>query len=181
MSNSAGSRSLQQLAFAQLLSRRLLGLVTQPAAYDPVFTRSDKHLLTACGFQVCQAAMLCKSGSSTAPAHMQPACSLLCMQVVDAQVCHQSADGHTLFFMPHCERQAFEDVLAANWEPDRLPKVAILGETLWQRALEQSLAVLFHFPSEALSCNSQIVQVQATASDSMRSSNMFISSSLQMP
>ena len=130
VSSPAGSRSLQQLAFAQLLSRRLPGLLTQPAAFDPVFMQSDKHLLTACGFQVCQAAMLCQSGSSSAPASMQPAFSLLCMQVIDAQVCHQSADGPTLFFMPHCERQVFEDLLAANWAPDKLPKVAILGETL---------------------------------------------------
>eukprot|EP00891_Asterochloris_glomerata_P009553 jgi/Astpho2/9553/Aster-x1586 len=53
--STSGSRSLQQLAFAQLLSRRLPGLVTQPAAFDPVFTQSDKHLLTACGFQVADA------------------------------------------------------------------------------------------------------------------------------
>ena len=66
---------------------------------------------------------------------MQPAFSLLCMQDIDAQVCHQSADGQTLFFMPHCERQVFEDLLAANWAPDKLPKIAILGETLRQQAL----------------------------------------------
>ena len=82
--------------------------------------------------------------------------SLLCMQVIDAQVCHQSAAGHTLFFMPHCERQAFEDILAANWASERLPKVAILGETLWQRALAKALCfrhllVLL----QALSCYSQ--------------------------
>ena len=77
------------------------------------------------------------------------------MQVIDAQVCHQSVDSHTLFFMPHCERQVFEDLLAANWAPDKLPMVAILGETLRQRGLAQPLAVLHPLLITWLNCYSQ--------------------------
>ncbi|KAJ2467292.1 hypothetical protein GGI02_004083 [Coemansia sp. RSA 2322] len=40
------------------------------------------------------------------------------------------ATKRTLFFMPHCEQFLYDNVLAANWEPDQLARVLIIGNHL---------------------------------------------------
>lgn len=40
-----------------------------------------------------------------------------------------TTDHHTLFFMPHCSRTMYENVIASNFCPERLHRVVILGNT----------------------------------------------------
>lgn len=35
--------------------------------------------------------------------------------------------GSTVFYMPHCDCHLYNNVLRANWSPQQLCKIAILG------------------------------------------------------
>jgi hypothetical protein len=41
----------------------------------------------------------------------------------------RSVQQRTLFFMPHCGRQLYSNVLWANWSPYQLEKILILGNS----------------------------------------------------
>ena len=43
--------------------------------------------------------------------------------------CRRKVERPTLFFMPHLPFYLFDNVLEANWNPDNLNKIIILGNT----------------------------------------------------
>ena len=45
----------------------------------------------------------------------------------DNQVGHHVATGRTLFFMPHCDCSLYNNLVKANWGPQQMHKIAILG------------------------------------------------------
>lgn len=69
--------------------------------YDPAFTSFDKQLLQHLGFKVLE----------------------------ENEGCARKVAEPTLFYMPCCPRWLYHNLLAANWQPEALAKVAILGNS----------------------------------------------------
>ncbi|KAF4603921.1 hypothetical protein EYR40_001095 [Pleurotus pulmonarius] len=70
--------------------------------YDPVFTEADKELFVAYQFDV-----LSENRNGDYP-----------------------AEGPTLFFMPHCDLSLYENILRANWTPQRLEHLVLVANNL---------------------------------------------------
>ncbi|KAJ8699780.1 hypothetical protein PTI98_002868 [Pleurotus ostreatus] len=70
--------------------------------YDPVFTEADKELFVAYKFDV-----LSENRNGDYP-----------------------AEGPTLFFMPHCDLSLYENILRANWTPQRLARLVLVANNL---------------------------------------------------
>jgi len=92
-----------QLALAELLMREH-GLAAVAAAggawtYDPVLGAGDRDILQRRGLSV----LSTDEAGARAVAHP------------------------TLFYMPHCEAVLYDNLLASNWSPTALPRLAILG------------------------------------------------------
>ena len=49
--------------------------------------------------------------------------------VVRTQRCQRQVQVHTLFYMPHCGRAMYNNLLWANWSPQHLSKVAVIGNS----------------------------------------------------
>ncbi|KAK1327009.1 hypothetical protein QJS10_CPA01g02615 [Acorus calamus] len=43
--------------------------------------------------------------------------------------CRRAVTGPTLFFMPHCCRWMFDNLLGANWSASQLNRITVLGNT----------------------------------------------------
>lgn len=99
------SVSCSQLALAELLMREH-GLAAVAAAggawtYDPVLGAGDRDILQRRGLSV----LSTDEAGARAVAHP------------------------TLFYMPHCEAVLYDNLLASNWSPTALPRLAILGNS----------------------------------------------------
>lgn len=84
----------------------------QVSLHDPVFTDADMALLTELSFQV------------SPLRHIQPAIS-----------------SPTLFFMPHCDLELYEQVLAANWSGETLRQMLFISNN-FADYMDQSVSVL---------------------------------------
>jgi len=116
-----------QFGLATLLARELASLgdpTTPPAlmAHDPAFTELDWDVLAAGGWE--------KPPEKTAAASVSASA---------AEGWWDSRGTPTLFFMPHCEAELYEGVLAANWNPVTLNNVAILGNSFEEYDLRWSM------------------------------------------
>lgn len=76
--------------------------------FDPVLNSIDKKLLTSIyGFKI--------ADSNTK-----------CMKKIDS---NHAESTLTLFYMPHCPNALYNNLLYANWQPDLLNKLIILGNS----------------------------------------------------
>ncbi|KAJ2735754.1 hypothetical protein IW152_001392 [Coemansia sp. BCRC 34962] len=71
-------------------------------AYDPVAVASDCETLNRFGVSI----------------------------IAENEQAKRNATKRTLFFMPHCEEFLYNNVLAANWSPESLSRVVIIGNHL---------------------------------------------------
>mmetsp|Transcript_97549 Transcript_97549/g.142740 ORF Transcript_97549/g.142740 Transcript_97549/m.142740 type:complete len:185 (+) Transcript_97549:3-557(+) len=92
--------SALQAALATLL-RKHLNIRGPMYMYDPVLTENEKEAAIELGF------------------------TLLTLNEVGLRRVHQN----TLFYMPHCGRRLYSNVLRANWGPTRLPHLLIIGNS----------------------------------------------------
>ena len=46
-----------------------------------------------------------------------------------AQLCRRKVQTHTLVFMPHCGRAMYNNLLWANWSPENLAKLTLIGNS----------------------------------------------------
>ncbi|GBF96544.1 hypothetical protein Rsub_09127 [Raphidocelis subcapitata] len=100
--------SRYQLALVLALSGLLPGLSSPPQLFDPAFSELDAALLARLGLRL----------------------------IARDEGGARRVEGDTLFYLPHCEAALCENLLAANWDPSRLPRVAILGNSFasyWER------------------------------------------------
>lgn len=100
--------SRYQLALALLLKDLLPGLAAPPELYDPAFSELDRALLARLGLE-----LIAKDEQGA-----------------------RAVEEPTLFFLPHLEAALCDNLLRANWSPERLPRVALLGNsfaTYWER------------------------------------------------
>jgi len=101
--------SQAQLALADLLMVEY-GLASVAAAgrawtYDPVLEASDLEVLHRRGWQAL------KTNEN------------------GARVAGENGPGGSLFYMPHCEAVLYDNLLRANWTRQKLPRLAILGNS----------------------------------------------------
>ncbi|GAQ86929.1 hypothetical protein KFL_003210050 [Klebsormidium nitens] len=97
---SGSDTSRCQLAFALLL-KQLVPSADRLLVYDPAFSEVDRQALERLG---CDVINVNEEGK-------------------------RSAARPTLFYMPHCEEWMYDNVLSANWDAERLGRVAILGNS----------------------------------------------------
>ncbi|XP_033627439.1 uncharacterized protein LOC117290253 [Asterias rubens] len=69
--------------------------------YDPRFTEEEKQILLNLGFNVIQ----------------------------QNEECKRAASGTTLFYMPHCGKPLYNNLLWANWSTQRLSSIVIIGNS----------------------------------------------------
>jgi flagellar biosynthesis protein FliQ len=51
------------------------------------------------------------------------------MLLLSIQQCKRSVEEKTLFFMPHCGKAMYNNLLWANWSVDKLEKMAVIGNS----------------------------------------------------
>ncbi|KAI9597326.1 hypothetical protein BDF19DRAFT_434710 [Syncephalis fuscata] len=88
----------RQLALCQLLAEHLKLPANSVRGYDPIWTVEDCTLFKNCGFG--------------------------CIEQNERGYC--SLADCTLVYMPHCPKGLYENVLAANWHPDRFTHLILL-------------------------------------------------------
>jgi hypothetical protein len=113
---SSSKKSQYQFALVLLL-RSLLQIPGQIYIYDPILNVVDKDVVIACG----------------------------CTLVQNNEEGKRKVERKTLFFMPHCGRQLYSNVLWANWSPSLLQNVVIFGNSF---ALYEQIAFR-HKPNNA--------------------------------
>lgn len=92
--------------------------------YDPVFNEIDKHLLTKVfGFVV---------SSGNDQCFRSVACSTPCVKSM------------TLFYMPHCGKALFNNLLYSNWTTGKLESLVILGLMFYEKKILNSHINLIH-------------------------------------
>ncbi|XP_037277805.2 SRR1-like protein [Rhipicephalus microplus] len=82
--------------------------------YDPVFTESERNILTSLGLTV-----LLRNDEGK-----------------------RAVQDRTLFYMPHCGTPLYNSVLWANWDPSVLGDVVVFGnsfDTMWTNKLDSTL------------------------------------------
>ncbi|XP_076346926.1 SRR1-like protein [Tachypleus tridentatus] len=90
-----------QYQLALLLGLKASFNVDNVLVYDPVFSSSEIQLLKKTGCEV----------------------------IIKNEEGKRSVKTKTLFYMPHCGKPLYNSVLWANWSPDQLPLVVILGNS----------------------------------------------------
>ncbi|KAM9475546.1 SRR1-like protein [Clarias gariepinus] len=112
-----------QLAMLLLLLEALQIPVSRCSMYDPVFTEAECQILSELGFTV-----------------------LTENEEGKRAVCHP-----TLFYLMHCGKALYNNLLWKNWSPQILPKVILIGnsfhgiqERMLQRELERDYSFLSH-------------------------------------
>ncbi|XP_014666662.1 PREDICTED: SRR1-like protein isoform X2 [Priapulus caudatus] len=71
-------------------------------AFDPIFTASEKAYLTQQGISLIEK---------------------------NEEGRRRACNGGTLFFMPHCDKPLYSNLLCANWEPEHLSRVILVGNS----------------------------------------------------
>eukprot|EP00873_Tetraselmis_striata_P025583 jgi/Tetstr1/445847/TSEL_033487.t1 len=132
-----------QLALATLLAQQHLpALRLPPQLYDPVFTRDDRELLHSLG------------------------CDVIGEDEGGARAVGRTP---TLFYLPHCEAKLCNALLGANWRPDALSRMAVLGNSFatiagrWQ--FSSAAPVGQPRPDRVIQCVSQELVVEIPVSD----------------
>ncbi|XP_023244184.1 SRR1-like protein [Centruroides sculpturatus] len=74
---------------------------SNPLLYDPIFSKLDWKILTR----------------------------FHCRAIRKNEEGKRKIDGRTLFFMPHCGRPLYNSILWANWSPDGLNDVILIGNS----------------------------------------------------
>lgn len=90
-----------QLSLAILLYEQLRACVSSIEVFDPVISADECEVIEGLGIKVMR---------------------------MDEQGRRQ-VKAPTLFFMPHCEVQLYDNLLGANWECEKLNRMAILGNS----------------------------------------------------
>lgn len=52
-----------------------------------------------------------------------------CICIDKNEACKRKVEDYTLFYMPHCGRAMYNNILWANWSPEQLSKVALIGNS----------------------------------------------------
>ena len=65
-----------------------------------------------------------------------------CTLIPDNEECRRSVTQPTLFFMPHCGARLYNNVLYANWSPEGVRNVVIVGNSFSGYALRHTAARL---------------------------------------
>ncbi|KAK8952994.1 Protein SENSITIVITY TO RED LIGHT REDUCED 1 [Platanthera guangdongensis] len=55
--------------------------------------------------------------------------SLGCTVITYNECCRREATAPTIFYMPHCEAVLYENLLRANWKPEMLRRMVVLGNS----------------------------------------------------
>ncbi|XP_013782894.1 SRR1-like protein [Limulus polyphemus] len=90
-----------QYQLALLLGLKAWFNIDNVLLYDPMFSSSEIQLLKKAGCEI----------------------------IVKNEEGKRSVKTKTLFYMPHCGKPLYNSVLWANWSPDHLPLVVILGNS----------------------------------------------------
>ncbi len=93
-----------QLALAHQLSTLFSNLTTSPEAFDPVFSPHDHAILPLLGIEI----------------------------IKENEHGKRIAKQRTLFFMPHCEVDLTENLLATNIASKTLQNIVIIGNSFAQ-------------------------------------------------
>ena len=86
--------------------------------YDPVLQEEEQMAITECG---CQIVSRNEVGGFFI-AHVLPI--MYC-----TQLCKFRVEEKTLFYMPHCGKAMYNNLLWANWSTEHLGKMAIIGNS----------------------------------------------------
>ena len=101
--------ALYQLALLRLIAEHLHVPPSRVSLTDPQFSPSELTFLND------QLSFHASNGNDD------------CRHAVSAEPTHTSC---TLFFMPHCGKPMYNNVLLANWSPARLSRVVLFGNSL---------------------------------------------------
>ncbi|KAL5490460.1 hypothetical protein ACEPAI_5293 [Sanghuangporus weigelae] len=101
-SPSESAQARFQLSFLLELRDKILPNPVGIIAFDPVFSPEDKLLLTSLGIQI----------------------------FPDNREGKHELEGATLAFMPHCDRALYENLLRANWRPEAIADLLLIGNDL---------------------------------------------------
>ncbi|KAH7677956.1 Cyclin-like protein [Dioscorea alata] len=93
-----------QLAFALLLRDKLP--ITSMEIFDPVLSGSECAVLKSLGLSV----------------------------LAENEKGRRVVSAPTLFFLPHCDAALYDNLLSANWEPARLNRIVLLGNSFAEYA-----------------------------------------------
>ncbi|KAH6811269.1 sensitivity to red light reduced protein [Perilla frutescens var. hirtella] len=99
-----------QLSLAILL-KRSFDWIGEIELFDPIISLTESKVLTSLG------------------------CSVLSIN----EQCRRQAVKPTMFFMPHCEVELYNNLLEANWEVDQLNRLIIFGNSFGEYEHHASL------------------------------------------
>ncbi|XP_056008981.1 SRR1-like protein isoform X2 [Ostrea edulis] len=117
--------SRYQLALLLALRDNLQVSPNDVLLYDPKFFEAEKELLSSLGLQV----------------------------LSENEEGKRQCEKTTLFYMPHCGKSLYNNLLSANWTPDRLCHLIIIGNSFTN--------MVQNFPSSTLKkCASFILRIQ---------------------
>ncbi|KAI8053421.1 hypothetical protein BDF22DRAFT_684599 [Syncephalis plumigaleata] len=137
----------RQLALCRLLVQHLK-LTDKVQGYDPVWSTEDRQLFEESGFQ--------------------------CIEKNESG--YRSLDACTLVYMPHCPKGLYANLLAANWHPDRLKHLILLGnclETYVERLTEAQLRKEFPHALEACKLlNMRYIRLKRTSKEGGHSTSV---------
>eukprot|EP01112_Ceratiomyxa_fruticulosa_P023252 TRINITY_DN8812_c0_g1_i1.p1 TRINITY_DN8812_c0_g1~~TRINITY_DN8812_c0_g1_i1.p1 ORF type:complete len:384 (-),score=91.09 TRINITY_DN8812_c0_g1_i1:95-1246(-) len=146
---SFSKKSLHQLCFVLLLSQQLSAAHVQLLLFDPVFTEIEKDVLTKLD---CALIMENEEGKR----RIQPSPH----SVLDSEKVAERKEG-VLFYMPHCGKQLYNNLLWANWERDNIDRVVIFGNSFSNYALRDGKS----------SSNNSIDQLKQSSDKKIRKKN----------
>lgn len=92
-----------QLSIAILMKREFDWVGNNIEVFDPVLSTTESSVLESLG------------------------CTVLSVN----EQARREALKPTLFFMPHCEANLYDNLLQANWRMDTLSKIALFGNSFW--------------------------------------------------
>ncbi len=81
-----------------------------------------------------------------------------CYPLSFVQACKRAVAAPTLFFMPHCGRAMYNNLLWANWSPEKLAHTAIIGNSFssyLERCVHSRAGDRHLLRSNCASCSSQ--------------------------
>ncbi len=131
--------ALLLLIIDELKETKLVDAVSRVEFYDPVFNKADRILLQeSLGFMI-------------SPENEQ------CLKQVESG--QDSSFIPTLFYMPHCPKSLYNNLLYSNWSPSRLQNIILLGNsfsTIQSVTREEVMKSSYRYIQDSLSFVSEI-------------------------
>ncbi|CAI8023273.1 SRR1-like protein [Geodia barretti] len=96
-----GTCRIARLQLALLLHIASVKQVSKVLVYDPVLCPQEKAALR----------------------------ELHCVCIPENELCRRQVQTKTVFYMPHCGRAMYNNLIWANWSPEKLSQLALIGNS----------------------------------------------------